>query len=104
MSHTINLRLTAIHDFEEDCRWYYDKSEETEEKFKKAFRERLYEISENPEAYTIRFKKGTQSIRAINIKKFPYLIFYTVNNALQSVRIVAVWHDARDRNVLKRRV
>ena len=104
MSHTIRLRARAITEFEEACRWYNDKSEQTEENFKQAFRQRLYDISENAEAYTIRFRKGSQAVRAVALKNFPYLIFYTVNNPLQIVRIIAVWHEARDRDALKRRV
>jgi plasmid stabilization system protein ParE len=103
MSYTIRLRAKAVAEFEEACRWYNERSEQTGENFKKAFRERLYDISENAEAYSIRFKKETQSVRAVTLKNFPYLIFYIVNNPLQSVRIIAVCHEAKDRDVLKRR-
>jgi plasmid stabilization system protein ParE len=104
MSYTIKLRLQTIADFEEACHWYRDKSIETEDKFKKAFRERLSDIAENPEAYGVRFEKGTYKVRAVNVKKFPYLIFYIVNNVQQTVRIIALWHDARDREKLKTRI
>ncbi len=104
MSYAIRFRPIATKDFEEACEWYASKSEQTEEDFKTNLRERLYEIAENPEAYTVRLEKRGQLIRAANIKKFPYLIFFTVHNNLQCVRIISIWHQSRNPDVLSKRL
>ena len=100
MSYTIAFVKKALTDYDEACTWYREKSQETEINFIKALDQRLQEIANNPNAYGVRFK----NVRAAALKKFPYLVFYKVNHVTQYVHVVAVWHDARDRNVLKRRV
>jgi toxin ParE1/3/4 len=103
MSHSLIVRSKAVKDFEEISLWYREKSEQVEDNFKHSLRERLHEISENPEAYSIRFERGLQKVRAASVKKFPYLIFYTVHNTSQTVRVIAIWHESRDREILKKR-
>jgi plasmid stabilization system protein ParE len=100
MSYTIAFQKGALKDYNEACKWYRDKSIDTEINFKKTLDLRLQDVANNPDAYGIRFK----NTRAISLKKFPYLIFYEVDHALQFVYVVAVWHEARDRDPLKRRV
>lgn len=100
MGYTIAFHTGGLKDYDEACSWYWDKNPETETLFKKAIDQRLQDVVKNPEAYGIRFK----SIRAINVKKFPYLIYYEIDFRFKYIYVLAVWHEARDQNALKRRV
>jgi toxin ParE2 len=100
MSYTIAFQKGALKDFREACKWYHEKSLDIEINFKESIDERLQNIADNPDAYGIRFK----NVRAISLKKFPYLIFYEVEHTRQFVYVLAVWHEARDRKALTRRI
>jgi plasmid stabilization system protein ParE len=100
MSYTIAFQKGALKDYKEACKWYRSNSETTENHFKEAIDQRLQDIAENPEAYSTRFK----DVRAVALKKFPYLIFYQVEHSFQLVYVIAIWHEAREREAITRRV
>ncbi len=99
MSYTLALQKGALKDYDEACKWYREKSLDTEINFQETLDQRLQDIADNPDAYGVRFR----NVRAISLKKFPYLIFYKIEHSTQFVYIIAIWHEARDRNVLERR-
>jgi mRNA-degrading endonuclease RelE of RelBE toxin-antitoxin system len=100
MSYTIAFHKGALKDYKEACKWYREKSIKTEINFKETLDLRLQDIAENPDAYGVRFK----NVRAISLKKFPYLIFYEVEHTAKFVYVIAVWHEARSRDVLQERI
>jgi toxin ParE1/3/4 len=100
MNYTIVFNKGAMSDYHEACQWYFEKSPAVETRFKKALDLRLQDISKNPQSFGIRFI----GLRAAPIPKFPYLIFYEIEDIFQRVSVIALWHEARDRNVLKKRI
>jgi plasmid stabilization system protein ParE len=98
MNYTITFRRDAVADFNAACHWYRDKSSATEDRFKVVFRQKIKDIGINPEAYTIRFiGSKNEEVRAIALKKFPYLIFYFIDDLRKRIRVIAIWHNARSR-------
>jgi len=52
----------------------------------------------------LRFSKASQNSRKARVLGWPYSIYFVVNEAQQEVRIIAVWHGARNPAVLRRRL
>jgi plasmid stabilization system protein ParE len=79
--------------------WYESQSEGLEQRFSKDINERLSFITTYPEASPVRIK----NFRGAQLKKFPYTIYYVFDEGLNVVRVVAVLHNKRDKNVLTER-
>ena len=52
----------------------------------------------------LRFSKASRSSRRARVLGWPYTIYFAVNEAHLEVRVIAVWHGARNPAVLRRRL
>jgi plasmid stabilization system protein ParE len=98
MSYTIRFSPDALGDYSEAYEWYEDKN--VEKKFERAVLDRLKFIALYPEASPLKY----QHLRATHLKKFPYRLFFELNDALKTATIVAILHDARDNALLIQRL
>jgi plasmid stabilization system protein ParE len=98
MSYTIRFAPDALGDYSEAYAWYEDKG--VEKKFERAVLDRLKFIALHPEASPLKYKH----LRATHIKKFPYRLFFELNDVLKVATIVAILHDARDSTSLTQRL
>ena len=99
MNYTIMFRRKALEDYDEARLWYQDHSKDSKIRFEKGISQALSKIAAHPKAYSYRFN----DVRIMPLKKFPYLICYRVDDVHQIVTVIAVWHQARDREILERR-
>ena len=99
MSYTIMFRRKALVDYDEARDWYHEKSPDLKIRFEKAISEGLKKVALHPKAYSPRF----DDVRIMPLKKFPYIICYRVDDTNQIATVIAVWHQARDRDPLQRR-
>ena len=81
----------AINDMKEACLWYNRKQKGLAKKFTADVRAVAASISINPY-----FASEKQGIRKALCKKFPYSLYYEINEAEQSVSVFAVFHTSRD--------
>ena len=87
----ITFRAIAIEEYEEAIKWYQGKSVPAAEKFVKSIDEKLDRISDNPQQYKNLFKKYYEA----STKKYPYNIVYVIEEKLQKVVIVSIYHHKR---------
>ena len=99
MSHTILFSLKALEDYDEARLWYQNHNETAKSNFEKAIGQGLSKIETSPKAYSPRF----EDVRMMPMKKFPYLICYRVDDIKKIVTVIAVWHQAKDRDALQYR-
>jgi plasmid stabilization system protein ParE len=52
----------------------------------------------------LRFSKASQNSRRARVLGWPYTICFAVNEAEREVRVIAVWHGARNPAVLRPRL
>lgn len=98
MSYTIKFSTRALTEYSDAFIWYADKSDGLEKRFEKAANEQLEFIALHPEAGSpYRHLKGRK------LKKFPYKIYYSLDDIQQVATIVAILHDAQDNEKLKYR-
>jgi len=87
-------RLVGV-DFQSAYDWYRAKKQPgLEAEFIEEFRRAYRRLRENPLLYSIRFA----DVRRVNLKRFPYGIFYAVRP--QEIRVLAVLHASRDSEII----
>ena len=90
MTRLIQLRPEAEAELEEVYRWYEQQREELGADFLLCVEEALEKIRRTPEMYPTVHKH----IRRALIRRFPYGIFYLVEE--QKIVVLAVFHGRRD--------
>lgn len=98
MSHKIVLRRLCYEDLSESILWYSDKANNLGEEFLEEVENCLNRIKVNPNAYTKIYK----NVRRALVKRFPFGIFYIVNE--DQVIVLAVFHLSRSPKKLKERI
>ncbi len=93
MSNTLHVIQSALD-------WYESQSTGLEQRFHKALMERLKFIQAHPEATSFLDKR----FRGVQLKKFPFTIYYNYDEANSVIRVAAVLHNKRDKSILKERV
>jgi len=94
--HTIRRHPAVRGDFEEAFFWYQDQSYGLGYEFAASFRLALSLIQQSPLIYARRLDE----IRRINLRRFPYGLFYFLDE--DTVVVLALLHGKRDQDVLLR--
>ncbi len=90
MSYRLIIPPLAEEDIRDAAFWYNTEREGLGQDFLVALSEKLLLVEQNPHQYLVRY--GT--IRAVQLHRFPYLVYYRI--AGQTVRVLAVLHAKRD--------
>jgi plasmid stabilization system protein ParE len=100
MSYTIKL-LPVVHtDLRKAKKWYNEQKEELGEEFKVEVNKEIDYIGENPEHYQRKYKELRQSL----VTRFPYAIFYLVEEEQKRIIIFGVLHTRRNPEIARKRI
>ena len=91
MKFTLELDPRAIQDIQEAIDYYDEQLVGLGEKFEAYLNKYMKSLSKNP-FFQIRY----DSIRCLPLKKYPYMIHFTVDEKLNAVYIHSVLNTARD--------
>ncbi|NBR14503.1 MAG: type II toxin-antitoxin system RelE/ParE family toxin [Crocinitomicaceae bacterium] len=91
MKFTLELDPRAIQDIQEAIDYYDEQLVGLGEKFEAYLNKYMKSLSKNP-FFQIRY----DSIRCLPLKKYPYMIHFTVDEKLNTVYIHSVLNTARD--------
>ena len=100
------MSFRVIHDpeatteFREAVAWYEEQSEGLGVRFVLEVDAVMTEIASQP----FRFRKAGRASRKARIHGWPYSIYFAVNRAHREVKVIAVWHGARNPADLHRRL
>ena len=89
--YSVTYRPIATEEYLEAIKWYEQRSLPAAEKFIKAIDEKLDSISSNPKMYKNLFRNYYE----VSTNKYPYSIVYFIEEQLQRVVIVAIYHHKR---------
>jgi len=87
----------AEEDLKEAKKWYNSQLDNLGDDFLKEVGKTISYIKENP----FQFQKARKQIRMAVVKRFPYSIYFVVNN--QTVNVFAVFHSSRNPKIWKKR-
>jgi len=100
MQYAVKFSRLAIQDLREICDWYENKSAGLSDRFLDALQLTIDQIADNPQ----RFLEKEGGARMALLRKFPYKVFYMVNEAKRTVRVVVLMHRARHPKVWQKRL
>jgi len=90
----------AENDIEQAMDWYENKQTGLGTRYVLAVKACIKLIIKNPFSFVSIYK----SIRKANTKKFPYSLYYRVNDAEKLVTVFAVIHGFRSEEIRKQRI
>ena len=76
---------------EEAIYWYSSQSNSASQGFIETIEEKLGRITENPKQY----KKFHKKYYEVAVNKYPYSVIYLVDEYLQQIVVVAIYHHKR---------
>jgi len=93
--------LPIVHtDLRNAKKWYQEKSEKLAQEFKVAINKEIDYIGEYPEHYQQKYKNLRQSL----ITRFPYVIFYLVEEEQKQVVVFGILHSRRNPEIVQKRI
>lgn len=99
MSYAVKL-LPVVHiDLKKAKNWYNEKKVGVGEEFKSAVNKEIDYIGKYPEHYQRKYKELRQSF----LYRFPYSVFYLIDEPKKHVIILGVLHMKRNPEVVRRR-
>lgn len=100
MSYKIKL-LPIVHtDLRKAKKWYHEKSETLAQEFKTEVNKEIDYIGEYPEHYQRKYKELRQSL----VTRFPYAIFYLVEEEQKRIVVFGVLHTSRNPEIIRGRI
>ena len=84
----------AKQDINKNAKWYEQKQKGLGKRFIEEVRSKVAYIKNSPKAIVIRYDK----IRCVVLEVFPFMIHFSVDDALKLVIISAVFHTSLDIN------
>ncbi|HZY36040.1 MAG TPA: type II toxin-antitoxin system RelE/ParE family toxin [Mucilaginibacter sp.] len=89
----------ALMDLQEATDWYNGRAENLGSRFKKQVKRQIAGLKKNAIGFNIRYAK----IHCLPVKKFPYIIHYSVDEAKSVVKILAIIHTSRDPDIWEKK-
>lgn len=90
--YTYDFHIKAQEEYEASLKWYIVRSIKAAEGFISAVEDSLTLICENP----ARWRNEYKSFHELGVKKYPFIIIYTVDYELMHVLILSVFHGKRN--------
>jgi len=101
MSFAVKVDTEAEREWHDAVRWYSGDNPEVGSRLNAAILELLREIARQPE----RFGRATKLTRKAKVPNpWPYSIYFTADPDQREIRVLAVWHGARNPDELRRRL
>ena len=100
MSFRLIYDVEATFEFRDTVAWYEGQAEGLGVRFVLEVNRVMAAISSQP----FRFSKTGLKCRKARIQGWPYSIYFAVNEAYSEVKVIAVWHGARNPAELRRRL
>lgn len=98
MAFTLVIDPRAMKDVQDAIDYYEDQQSGLGVRFENALNEHLLKLEKSP-FFRIRY----DNVRCLLVKKFPYMLHFSVNEDQQLVYIWAVLHTAQDPEMWKER-
>ena len=92
MPHTISLTPAAVEDIQAAMDYYNSRSENLGFRFTDEVDSALQSIAKIPAAYGYRYK----NVRAKLLYKFPFLIFFTVDDNKFTIDVLRIFNTSQD--------
>ncbi len=100
MSYRVVYDSEAGFEFRQAVAWYEGQSEGLGVRFTLEVDKTVAGIAAEP----LRFSEAGRIARKARVLGWPYTVYFVINETHAEIKIVAVWHGARNPHKLKRRL
>jgi len=90
--YNIKIDEEALNDIREIVIWYNSQLQNLGLRFHKQVKSQINSLKSHPHICEIRY----ESVRCMLVKKFPFMIYYSINEEYSAVEIYAVFHTSRN--------
>ena len=99
--YAVRVSLKAIPDIRNAHAWYQKEGPGLAQDFLEELQTFVEKIAETPHTFS---PVPQRDARFAMLKRFPYKIYFQINEAVKRVEIVAVVHKSRNPSIWKRRL
>lgn len=92
LHYNILIHEDAVNDIQEIVIWYNNQQQNLGNRFKNQLIKQINSLKKNPMIFSIRY----DNIRCMLVKKFPFLIHFSISTESKTVSIFAVLHTSRN--------
>jgi mRNA-degrading endonuclease RelE of RelBE toxin-antitoxin system len=89
----------ALQDIQDATDWYNEQLEGLGTRFQKQVKTQINSLEKNAAFHAVRYKK----VRCMLIKKFPFMVHYSLDETLSLVEVFAVIHTRRNPKIWEER-
>ena len=100
MSFRVIHDTEATFEFREAVAWYEGQADGLGVRFVLAVDAVIAAIASQP----LRFSKDGQKARKARVLGWPYSVYFVINETHSEIKVIAVWHGARNPAALRRRL
>ncbi len=100
MKYSVIVTDDGDYDVEQAMDWYENKQKGLGKKYLNSFTNSIKLLIKNPFAFAVIFME----IRKVNTKRFPYSLFYQIDEKQNVVVVFAVIHSSRSDEAWKERI
>lgn len=98
--YSIKIDEETLNDLREIVIWYNNALNDLGLRFHKQVKSQINSLKKNPHIYAIRYS----DTRCLLVKKFPFIIHYSINEESFIVEIYAIFHTSRNPQIWKSRI
>lgn len=92
MTYSYDLRQEAVAEFIDAYIWYEEQQEGLGKRFAASVYDKLRLICSNPLHYKVSYKNFHEALT----DKFPFIILYTINEKMELITVIAIFHTSRN--------
>jgi hypothetical protein len=96
----VKINARAFLDIEEITNWYNEQIPNLGVRFQKNLRLQINTLRYNSYSYSVRY----DDIRCMLVKKFPFLIHYSIDEANQIVNVYSIIHTSRSPKTWRQKI
>ncbi|WP_370687709.1 type II toxin-antitoxin system RelE/ParE family toxin [Pedobacter deserti] len=95
----IKIHAQALDDIREAASWYDEQSNGLGSRFKDVVIAHINRLKRSASIYAIRY----DDVRCLLIKKFPFIVHFSINEETRTITIYAVFHTSLNPEIWKKR-
>ncbi|MBV7270720.1 type II toxin-antitoxin system RelE/ParE family toxin [Winogradskyella luteola] len=101
MDYNIQIPKTVIAEIDRSLEWYESKEEGLADKLQNELKSKINRIKENPKLFK---EVGTNHRRAVLGSSFPFTVHYLINDRTKTVKIIGVFHQSQNLELVKEKI
>jgi len=97
---SIQIDIDALKDIQDSIKWYNSQLDGLGLRFSKQVILQINSLKKNPHRFSVRYA----DIRCMLIKKFPFLVHFSIDDTKHIIQVYAIFHTSRNPTIWTKRL